>query len=602
MTSQRRRRVFLTAAIVLTHAATMASCAPPECATGLQKINDRCVDPCGGCGGGRFCDTSAPLPECRCPPGYVADPCEFDAVNGLVKDPDFQGLEDPDTNERYWLGDGETGASVFSDLPFSNLPEFAGDTGVGLVPARAICAGESLRQVLSMPSLEQTDEPLVAEVVYQARRVHGLAVGFGRSWTRLSPTAEHAEGAGGTGGDGTDCADPENLNCEVGRAVICLGEGAYGKPPTEEAPTQDEVIVRIGVSEPSSDCWPGNEPVGTILVRRFWIRPAEGNECENPDTGAPIAAGEVLNGEANPNRAGWRFEIGAGVEGALETNLGADGTPGARLARDASNSESGAMITKLSVPLPAPSTPAPALRFWTNGTAQHQFTVAMGTWLSHDDRGRQVDTFIGAGPDSIHIYCLPPWTHGNVVDLSFSLTDANPSENTQLVVDQVEIIDSDCGSDPALPDPTFDSNNEWFGATRHSRLQLVTTENFGAPPLNEDDNRFLELRNGDADADMSMETYLLVPEADEKNGPAVFFQATSPTESPLRLLRGQGEIVDGSAETNSTWQELLGCLPASWAGRWFRFEVNLGPVESSGFAQVFLDDFSLGTSARCPSD
>ena len=189
-----------------------------------------------------------------------------------------------------------------------------------------------------------------------------------------------------------------------------------------------------------------------------------------------------------------------------------------------------------------------------------------------------------------------------MLDLSFSLTQANPSERTELVVDEVAILNSDCGEEPDLLDPAFDSDNNWFGATRGSPSQLRGTHTTGAPPLNGEGNRFLELRNGSDEASMSMETYLLVPESDEVGDPAVFFQATSPTESTIQLRRGQDELLDASVQTNSSWQELHACLPAEWAGRWFRFEVGLGPADSEDPARVFLDDFTLGTSALCPAD
>jgi len=579
------------ALLLLALALVVGACQSVECAEGLESVDGVCRDDCGGCPTGQLCDNSTTPDQCRCPAGYQGDPCRF-SPEGLIKNPDF----DINTGERFWFDEGPKGANILPLRPFSNT----GKLGVGLLIPDVICNAGSLTQVVTMPSFELTREPLVAEVTYQAQNVHGLAIGFDRAWTRLRPTsAEPGSGTGGTGGSFPhDCDEPVN-DCEIAVETFCLGEAAYGGSLAE-----GEVTVRISASERRKDCTDGSAPQGRITVKRFWIRPATGTECVDPATGNRFGFGDVLNGTADPRGGGWRFETDPGIEGALDPSAGSNGLGGARLFRNDGVTGRGSMTTKMSVPLPA-TLPSPALRFQWQGSLGQRFAVHMGTWLGLGDPGRQVDTLVGMNATLPAIYCLPPWTHGNVVDVSFSLADDTSAEAVELTVDDVQIVsDPDCGNATELLDPSFDADNRWFGASVSSLFEQVRTETNGAPPGDVQGNRFLELVYGPNQAELSMETYVLVPPGDQEAGPAMFFHAAAPTPSVARIqwFRGLDGELGAEFQPTPAWGRFTACLPATWSGRWYRVQIAVGPDAWLGSVtqdRLLLDDFSVGTSADC---
>ena len=115
---------------------------------------------------------------------------------------------------------------------------------------------------------------------------------------------------------------------------------------------------------------------------------------------------------------------------------------------------------------------------------------------------RPFDTLFEGDSEQTATYCLPPWTHGNVVDLAFTLQGINFEDEAELVVDEVEIIsDPRCGTATDLLDPGFDSApNRWPGADVDEPRNAVTVVNDPAranPPAGAG---LLELRYGANDA------------------------------------------------------------------------------------------------------
>jgi hypothetical protein len=224
-----------------------------------------------------------------------------------------------------------------------------------------------------------------------------------------------------------------------------------------------------------------------------------------------------------------------------------------------------------------------------------------------DDPGRNVETLVGTNAERNYIYCLPPWTHGSVVDLSFSLTGDEASDAEELVVDDVAIVsDPDCGIDPELLDPGFEAApNRWLGSSLGSAYEDVVMQEDEA--LARSGTGALELTYWNSAASLTVDRYVLVPKVEEGRGPAVTFYSRSPTapSTPVQWIVGRDEFL-GSVSTSSDWTLNEACLPPQWAGRWFRLRVAAGPREEIGapIAQelVFLDDFSLTTSSACPVD
>ena len=418
--------------MVLTVGLALAAgaCRSAECAEDLSHVEGTCIPPggtCGECGPHEYCEAAVVPNECRCAPGYQGDPCGF---VGLIRNPDFT-----DEGGDHWFEEVRKGASI--DRLALGFEE--GDSGVATLPGSALCAAGSWTQVVTMPSYEAAQELHVVEVIYRAEGVHELTVGFDRVWTRLPAT-------------GTDWTPK----------AFCLGEGAYG-----DGPAGSDVYVRFSASERTVDCLQGSG-TGRIQMTRFDIRPAKDGEC--------LEFGQVLNGRVLPSAGGWRFEKDDGIDGAIVPGTGVEGATGARLRREVGIDGRATMTTELSVPLPE-GDQAPALRFWWEGSPQQRFEVGLGTFvdLDQNDRARQLATLVGTGSGLNPIYCLPPWTHGKVLDLTFSLTEGDLAKSTQLVVDEVEITsDPGCGTNAELLDPGFDyAPNLWSGTTLGSPSEEV---------------------------------------------------------------------------------------------------------------------------------
>lgn len=539
---------FFALALVL----LLGACQAAECAQGLVLVDGQCVEgpPCGGCSEHELCDMSVTPNACACVPGYERQDasCVFAE---LVRDPGFE--QDLDTGP--WSDDRGKGAGV--------LPLESGylDPGEGALADSVICNAGSLLQAVEMPSYERA-EPFVAEVTYMAEGVHGLAVGFNRSWKRLPPATSTWR-----------------------TEVFCLGEGGYG-----QSSDGGEVQLRLSASERHENCYE-DKPGSSIRIDHITIRPAGEFACPVPRY--------ALNGSADAERGGWRFFTDAtgSAEAGFAPRAGREATSGARLAREADQTGRAAMTTKISVPLPA-TVQSPALRFWWKGTADSLFDVNLGTLVDLDDRGRRGDTLVGTGSPWNYIYCLPPWTHGSVLDLSFSLPDAG-SDEVELVVDDIEIIsDLDCGNEEGLLDPGFESApNRWVGASVSSLSDAVLLQ--PSEPLALSGSTVLELSFKDPGSELAMETYVLVPEPDGDQLPALTFHSlgllSSSTE--VQWVLGRSGVEKAAAETEISFEPNEVCLPPAWAGRWFRVQIKVRSTgDPSSRERVLLDDFSLGTS------
>lgn len=544
-------RFAASTSLVAALACTVSACRSAQCAEGLTLDGRQCVElSCEPCGAHEFCDTSGPPAECRCAPGYAGDPCAFE---GLILDPSFR--QEVDTGA--WVNEDGKGAFVSIDEPGDR------DLGEGVLRTSVICSAGNLLQTAQIPSYDVA-QPLVVEIDYQAVGVLGLAIGFNRSWTQLPPSATWR---------------PE---------VFCLGEGGYGVEAGGSA-----VDVRISASGRLPDC-ASSEP--EVRVGYFNIRPDTEGKCPSP--------GSVVNGTAEDDGEPWPWLTEGDASAGIEVDAGSRESPGARLFREAGATGRAVISTQISIPLPS-STSMPALTFWWRGTLQQLFEVKLGTLTGLDDRGRQVDTLVGTidteVPDNLGVertYCLPPWTHGSVFDLSFSLPEGQSPENVELVIDGVAIIDDeDCESVQGLLDPGFDArSNRWFGASLGSASERVLMQD-------DDGNGVLELGYWTSGAKPSMERYVLVPESEGVEGPAVFFYSKSPALPTLdvrALVEGTEETV---VETQPSWELNEVCLPWQWAGRWFRFEVRVEPEADPGDSidteRILLDDFAVGTSPGC---
>lgn len=511
------------------------------------------------------------LAECACVAGYSGEPCAW--TGGL------QGTQF--ANEEPW---GQTNGAAI-------LPLVEGPTGLGIASFQSsvTCNAGAVSQVVDMPSYEDA-EPFVAEVTFRRENVLGVVVGYGRAFRSL-----------------------RSATLDWYTDSFCLGEAAYGGP----------VKFQIAAEGRPAECFVA--PVGSIEVDRFEILVAEPGECPAP--------GEVMNGQANLDEGGWRFDVEQGGNGLVQASLvpgvGESATAGARLFQSADSSRVAAMHTQLSVPLPT-SKPSPALRFWWKSPATKEYIVQLGTYPGPRSVTDPLGPLFGDGSAQVTTYCLPPWTFGNVVDLTFAAAASRADFagiDWELVVDNVEIIsDARCGESTDLLDPSFDSApNEWPGAHLVSPVEpanpvrVIHDPSRARPP----GEGVLELQYSSSKSSYYAQFFVWVPPSEGDRGPQLVFHSNVPASPGVSVVWALGnstafqdvECVEGFCSSiplladlpaATGWQRNAVCLPAQWAERWFRLRVSIVPSEEP--LQIFdppravlLDDLTVTTDESCPT-
>lgn len=528
------------------------------CGEGSEEQDGSCVPICiEPCGPHQECVETDNEAECACAAGYEGDPCVW---SGSVQDPEF-------TSQEVW-SEATNGAVV---LPLAMGLEAP---GIAAFESSVVCNAGAVSQVVEMPSYELA-EPFVIEMTYRSNDTNGVAIGYGRAFRRVPATY----GAWET-------------------RRVCMGEAGYGGP----------VKFQVAASERTPDCFAA--PIGTIEVDRIQVLVAEAGECP--------ARGTVLNGEANQGEGGWFFDepdpvlLSIGLaEGRLEPGVGKSGSSGARIYKEAGGNNRAAMGTKISVPVKQ-TMPSPALRFWWRATEGQHFRIELGTFETVAESVSQLDTLVSDGAEDTYTYCLPPWTHGNIIELAFvqERTDDFVEEESELVVDEVELIsDLKCGDSEDLLDPSFDSApNRWpharqVGAPGNS-VRLLNDAQLAHPPgegvlaLNYENNQAL----------VAMGARLWVPLSVGDNGPQLVFYSNVPSDAGgiVRWSLGLSAVVTAELLPGGGWRRNEVCLPPEWAERWFRFGVGVTNfveplVTFDPPKQVFLDDFELTTDESCPA-
>jgi len=553
---------LIAAAFASACGSTSATCGP-----GFEPQGGRCVAVCTEpCGLHEACNVTETSAKCACVPGYVGDPCEW---GGGIQDPQF------------------TSAEAWASTNGARIEALVGLTGPGIASfsSSVSCNAGAVSQVVEMPPYDDAD-PLVVEVTFRYENSYGIDVGYGRASRRLLSTVPYPEW------------DTDRF---------CLGEAAYG----------GEVKFQVAATERTTECF--SAPTGSIEVDRFEILVADEGECAPP--------GELLNASADVGGGGWVFDVEPGPGGSaglLEEGVGQAGSSGARIHKPAGSAQLAAMYTQLSVPL-ADSLPSPALRFWWQGAARWEYYVDAGTYPGTRSALNPVDWLSGTGAAQTSTYCLPPWTHGNVVDLSFVTLGGFFEDEADLVVDNVEIVsDPRCGSSVDVLDPSFDSApNRWpgtdvnRGADPESAITLIKDSARAHPP----GDGALEIRYGNNQAVIDATTWVWVPATDEAKGPTLRFHSNVPDVPGIGVFWTLGRVVldrvsDCAGEfcppipygaelpKGLGWRENTVCLPEEWAERWFRFRVQTRPVDGpletfDPPRAVLLDDFEVTADEVC---
>jgi hypothetical protein len=527
------------------------------CGVGSVEQAGTCVPVCvEACGVHEECVATDDQAQCGCVAGYEGDPCVW---GGIPRDPEF-------TDPEIW-SDTTNGAVI---LPLAMGP--TNQPGLASFESSVVCNAGAVSQVVEMPPYELAD-PFVIEMSYRATNTTGVAIGYGRAFRRVEDTA----GVWTT-------------------RRVCLGEAGYG----------GSVKFHVAASDRNPDCF--TSPRGTIEVDRFEILVADLGECPAP--------GSVLNGEADEGQGGWFFEPDAYAppseglwEGRLEPGVGKSGSSGARIWKEAGGSNLVAMGTKLSVPLNE-TLPSPALRFWWKATAGQYFRSELGTF----ERGFVTslwDTLVGDGIEHTHTYCLPPWTHGNAVELAFfqARYSGYLAAEGELVVDEVELVsDAKCGVAQDLLDPSFDAApNRWPHAhlddNPSDSVQLLNDPELAHPP----DDGVLAITYEKALSRIQVGVRLWIPPSEGDKGPMLAFYSNIPSdaEASVRWVLGMSGIVTSELLPGGGWRRNEVCLPPEWAERWFRFSVSVfvePGVVLDGPERVLLDDFELTVDESCPAN
>lgn len=535
-----------------------AGCSSPVCRPELIQQGARCLTPeeaakeCSpACDptAHEVCDGDFDAPSCVCAPGYQGSPCTW---FGVLESPGFE-------SEGAWTT--SRGATV---LPFEPGPI---DQGIGFLAPSVGCNAGALSQLVDMPEYAAA-EPLVVEVTYRTQGAFGASVGFDRAWTFLESVERNTWTTQRT----------------------CLGDAAFGR----------SLVVQFSAPERHPSC--DDDPEVGIEVDRMAIVPAEEGECPAP--------GAVLNPAAESDEGGWQFVTSGTASAGFAEGVGRGGSSGILLER-ASDGRAAAW-TRVSVPT-SESLTSPALRFWWRGTRDRPFKVRLGRFDEGDNIGGafQLDDLYGSGVDETYVYCLPPWTHGNVVDLVFRIPDEDSDDASELAVDDVQIVsDERCGTATDILDPGFDAGpTRYLGVTQRTPFQAATLRT--EPALSQTgDGGVLELSYWNEAAVMRVDSWMLVPEPRGDEGPALAFWANIPlgTDKMLRTVLGRAAVDPNPVEPAGGWFREEVCLPPAWFGRWYRVQWRLGDSSPAGNATIeppvrlYIDDLELTTSSACPVD
>jgi len=544
------------------------------CADGFAEQMGRCVPACSDpCGDHEFCDDTPEGGACKCAPGYGGEPCEW---VGVLDDPE---LTDPEI----WF-DTKNGATV---VPLAE--GLGGQLGVASFQSSVACSAGSVGQTVEMPRYELA-EPLVASVRHRSRQVDGVVVGYGGVYRKLTGAA---------------------LYPAWSTERVCLGESAYG----------GRVRFDIAAAERAPNCF--SAPNGIIEVDRFDVVPAVAGECPAP--------GSVHDGDAEGREGFWRFRVEQTGEGESEAriapDLGEGGSSAAHIRRAPGSTKYAQMATQISVPAQT-TLPSPGLRFWHTASPGSLHEVQLGSTPAFRVTSGPFDVIFGDGVARTHTYCLPPRTHGGVFVLSFTTRDTAGS-GSELIVDNVEIVsDSKCGTSSDVFDPTLDSApNRWPGADINSSPDSLFAESSirvtnDSPLAQPPGSGVLELSYVDNKTELTAETWVRVPTPATEEGPILRFEANVPAEPGVDLFWALGKGVDrpdcsgepfcpdtplsNAISLGGGWRDVPGvCLPAEWAGRWFRVRLALRP--SDGPLEVFdpprsvlFDNFEVDTDPQCP--
>jgi hypothetical protein len=572
------------------------------CSTGFQDkdANGTCLASCTGttCGGNGTCADSSGTATCTCATGYAGATCATCAVG--YQDNDGNGTCLPTCATAAlgcaarsacvdstgtavcvclagYSGGPCTWSGVVRDPGFQNTPANAwtssgvyqlvpADPGAldpGVVRAGSMSsAGTVIRQTISMPPSSTPDH---------------FALELSAHAERLGATPEPM----GLARVGSAIVAWATLPGPYVTSTACLGEGAFG----------------------------GN--------RDLWLAPWLGSSFDQqhaidhldvvPTTACP-ALGVVTNGTfEDPTNAGWTFDQGSNASYVMAGAV--NGSRALVVANATICDLPGAANTTISVPVSA-TLPSPALRFSTVGTA--------GTTLFVQSNNVHLREVALTGAVQVVTMCLPDWTQGSVVPLTFTLPTSTSTGGTcatadsrQAQLDNVSLV-SDPTACPSSATP-FNAGFEvgdlgaswvaWAGAVAISQ----TSPHTGTGAL------LLSVTKACTAADARQA--LLVPVRTAMAGPAIHFWynplalASNSVASARVLPWGFGPPPQGQLTlTGSGWTQATMCINSAFSGMPVELDFNLldqstgvpcGTTPVAPLA-IAIDDVTVDVDPACP--
>ena len=363
---------------------------------------------------------------CECAPGYVSGSsgCIW---SGVVSDPE---VKDPSA----W--------SLIMDATIDPTIDGSGQLDPGeaqLQTCGHVSPGGYITQTVQMPRRSRA-EPLVLVSNLQANNGPAVtSIGLG---AQLGKT--HQQAFYGT-------AVPPWY-----RLRTCIGAADF--QPENASSVSRSVKLVTGFVRSSETDLPCSQVSYLAAVDHVDVVPANPGECPDPGT--------VLNGDCEGS-GGWKFWVNNAADSAsIQPGVGDNSSAAVELALGLTCDSAGAS-TLMDAPMPSVSGTA-ALSVY-HSAAQRGFTMNIGA--DAEGLGALSVPLSGSGSQpTTERYCVPAYFRGTVTNVNVKFDPTYNGETcdvpmpVDVIVDDLELVnDPQCGTDPYVADPGFESGYPVIG-------------------------------------------------------------------------------------------------------------------------------------------
>ena len=496
------------------------------------------------CGAHEYCSAAG---TCECVAGYARTPntCTW---AGVVTAPGFD-----DANA--WTATDATLEPAYTENGIV-------DAGRATFTSANGCAG-TIEQRFAMPRLSRA-EPLVAEIHYRSDQTQFVGVAF----KVMSGWVEDLDRGYAMGWQ---------------KRRVCLGAAHYAPESSTGAGVDQTLILPRAVT--SGVCTWGYE------IDRFDIVPAMPDECPAPGT--------VLNGDAS-GTGGWTFRTTAGATAGFVDNGGESDSRAARLVAPSMCDFSG--LTVSASPELADGTGSPRFSFFT----RHELSMRVATRLE-SKRGFWVS---GGGMMTLTKSCVPAPLRGIAWPLSIDYEAGLNTGNCGTAFGGAVTVDSfalgndpDCGTDPLIADPGFDSD---YPPASYQATPGGFVRKLYDPTKVHSGRGVLEMGVTSCQPAPSLRIHVVTPDKGTTGGPAFrFWYRVAQLDGQTNFrVSSPGQSIALTASMGSMWTHGLLCLdPRKLPGRAQEITFQMTPFNCNGTLgdSVFLDELSVEYDASCPN-